>query len=83
MNEIRRTADGAEAAIRPTTRLRQLLQEPSIVVAPGAHDALTARLIAAQGFRALYMGGSGTTAAAGTTGHPALRASRRWSETLD
>ena len=65
MNEIRRTTDGAETAVRPTTRLRQLLQEPSITVAPGAHDALTARLIAAQGFRALYMGGSGTTAAAG------------------
>jgi methylisocitrate lyase len=35
------------------------------VVAPGAHDALTARLIAAQGFAAVYLSGAGTTAAAG------------------
>ena len=51
--------------MRPTTRLRQLLAAGPLVVAPGAHDALTARLIAAQGFPAVYMTGAGTTAAAG------------------
>ena len=51
--------------MRTTARLRQLLKDGPIVVAPGAHDPLTARLVAAQGFPAVYMTGAGTTAALG------------------
>jgi len=47
------------------TRLRQLLAQPEIVVAPGAYDGLTARLIQQAGFAAVYMTGAGTSAARG------------------
>ena len=46
--------------MKTTTRLRQLLRGPGIVVAPGAYDCLTAKLIERQGFPALYMTGAGT-----------------------
>ncbi len=42
-------------------RLRELLADPVIVVAPGVYDAITARLAARHGFGALYMTGAGTT----------------------
>jgi 2-methylisocitrate lyase-like PEP mutase family enzyme len=45
-----------------TKRLRELLARPQALMAPGAADALTARLIARQGFEAIYMTGAGTTA---------------------
>src|SRR5271155_5844911 len=48
-----------------TRRLRQLLASTGLVVAPGAYDALTARLAAQRGFAAVYMTGAGTAAAAG------------------
>lgn len=48
--------------MRVTTRLRELLAGPDILVAPGAYDALSARLIAQAGFSAVYMTGFGTTA---------------------
>ena len=38
--------------------LRQRLQQPGIVVAPGVYDALTASLAAAAGFEALYLSGA-------------------------
>lgn len=41
------------------THLRQALSEPSLVVAPGAYDCITARLVATAGFQALYIIGSG------------------------
>lgn len=44
------------------TRLRELLAAPTPLVAPGAYDALTARLVAQAGFDAVYMTGFGTTA---------------------
>ncbi len=47
---------------RPTTALRRLLAGPDPVMAPGVADALNARLVAKQGFEAIYMTGSGTTA---------------------
>jgi len=47
------------------TQLRQLLARPEIVVAPGAYDGLTARLIQQAGFSAVYMTGAGTAAARG------------------
>jgi 2-methylisocitrate lyase-like PEP mutase family enzyme len=39
--------------------LRQLLEEPEILVAPGAVDALTGRLIEETGFKAVYASGAG------------------------
>jgi 2,3-dimethylmalate lyase len=48
--------------MRTTTRLRQLLAGPHLLVAPGAYDALSARLIAQAGFPAVYMTGFGTAA---------------------
>jgi 2,3-dimethylmalate lyase len=43
-------------------RLRELLSGSDIVVAPGAYDCLSARLIASAGFPAVYMTGFGTAA---------------------
>ena len=48
--------------MRATTRLRQLLNAPGIIVAPGAYDGFSARLIEAAGFRCVYMTGAGTAA---------------------
>jgi methylisocitrate lyase len=48
--------------LRKTTRLKQLIAAPEIVVLPGVHDALGARLAAAAGFAALMAGGYGATA---------------------
>ena len=46
--------------MKQTTRLRQLLAKPGIIVAPGAHDASTAKIIdQTGGFQAVYMTGSG------------------------
>ncbi|HET7387429.1 MAG TPA: oxaloacetate decarboxylase [Nocardioidaceae bacterium] len=49
-------------------RLRELLAGPAPVLAPGAYDALGARLIEAAGFDCVYMTGFGT--AAGLLGRP-------------
>ena len=46
----------------PTQKLRQLFQDRKLVVAPGAHDALTARVIEKCGFEAVYMTGYGQAA---------------------
>lgn len=48
--------------VKKNARLRELLREPGIVVAPGCHDGLTARLIQQNGFSVAYMGGNGTMA---------------------
>src|SRR5438270_5967929 len=48
--------------MRTTTRLRELLAGPDLLVAPGAYDGLSARLIAQAGFSAVYMTGFGTAA---------------------
>jgi carboxyvinyl-carboxyphosphonate phosphorylmutase len=50
--------------MRVTTRLRELLAGSDLLVAPGAYDALSARLIAQAGFSAVYMTGFGTAASA-------------------
>jgi carboxyvinyl-carboxyphosphonate phosphorylmutase len=47
----------------PRARLRELLAGPGPLVAPGAYDALSARLVEQAGFGAVYMTGFGTTAA--------------------
>lgn len=44
------------------TRLRQLLQQPGMLVAPGAHDVMTARIVEAEGFQAVYLGGFAASA---------------------
>ena len=46
---------------RPTRRLRRLLAQPGCVMAPGAADAMVARMIARAGFDAIHMTGFGTS----------------------
>ena len=46
----------------PRARLRELIEGSAPLVAPGAYDALSARLIEQAGFAAVYMTGFGTTA---------------------
>ncbi|MDR3591146.1 MAG: isocitrate lyase/PEP mutase family protein [Negativicutes bacterium] len=45
-----------------TTRLRELLARKEILVAPGAHDALAAKIVAKAGFEAVYFTGYGQAA---------------------
>lgn len=47
---------------RKTTELRNLLAGDKIVMAPGAHDTLTAKIIEQTGFSAVYMTGYGQAA---------------------
>jgi 2-methylisocitrate lyase-like PEP mutase family enzyme len=49
------------------SRFRELLHRTGMVVAPGAYDCITAKLIAQAGFDAVYMTGAGTAA---TLGYP-------------
>jgi 2-methylisocitrate lyase-like PEP mutase family enzyme len=51
----------------PPARLRALLQQDRMVVAPGAYDCISARTIEQAGFSAVYMTGAGTAA---TLGYP-------------
>lgn len=51
-----------------TTSLRTQLDDSDIIVCPGIHDALTARVGELVGFEALYMTGHGTSLA--MTGYP-------------
>ncbi len=46
-------------------RLRELLAAPRMIVAPGAYDGITAKMIEAAGFDCIYMTGSGTAASYG------------------
>ncbi|CAB3751877.1 isocitrate lyase/PEP mutase family protein [Paraburkholderia humisilvae] len=46
----------------PRRRLRELLDHNRPLLAPGSHDALSARLVEQAGFDAVYMGGFATTA---------------------
>ena len=48
--------------MRKSTRLKELIAAPDIVVLPGVHDALGCRLAEAAGFAALTAGGYGATA---------------------
>jgi len=48
-------------------RLRARLRQDGMIVAPGAYDGITARLIEQAGFDAVYMTGAGTSA---TFGYP-------------
>lgn len=51
--------------MKATTRLRQLLAAGQTLVAPGAHDAMTAMVLEKLGFDLIYMTGYGTAAAMG------------------
>jgi carboxyvinyl-carboxyphosphonate phosphorylmutase len=55
-------ADLLSSGRAPRARLRELLSAEHPLVAPGAYDALSARLIEQAGFDAVYMTGFGTTA---------------------
>src|SRR6201994_4042955 len=46
-------------------QLRSALNQSGMVIAPGAYDGLTARLVAQAGFPAVYMTGAGTSVAHG------------------
>ena len=46
-------------------RLRALLKAEAMVIAPGAYDGLTAKLVAQAGFPAVYMTGAGTSVSHG------------------
>jgi len=52
------------------SRFRWLLREPGIIMAPGAYDCLTAKIIQQAGFPAVYMTGAGTSVA--QLGYPDL-----------
>src|SRR5258707_12709408 len=47
------------------SKLRAALREPGMVIAPGAYDGLTAKLVAQAGFPAVYMTGAGTSVSQG------------------
>src|ERR1700726_329887 len=51
--------------ISPAARLRALLKQDGMIVAPGAYDCISARVIAQAGFPAVYMTGAGTAAMLG------------------
>ncbi len=48
--------------MKKTTQLKKLLRDSKLLVAPGAFDVLSAKIIAAAGFQAVYMTGYGTSA---------------------
>src|SRR5271157_2435009 len=47
------------------SRFRDLLNQDGMIVAPGAYDCITAKLIEQAGFAAVYMTGAGTAASLG------------------
>jgi len=53
------------AATAPSQSLAQMIRSGPMVVAPGAYDCITARLIEQAGYPAVYMTGAGTSAAHG------------------
>jgi 2-methylisocitrate lyase-like PEP mutase family enzyme len=57
----------AEAEMTEAARFRELMRRDGMVVAPGAYDCITARLIERAGYDAVYMTGAGTAA---TLGYP-------------
>jgi methylisocitrate lyase len=48
--------------MRKTNRLKELISAPEILVMPGAHDSLVARIIEQAGFQAVTLGGYPATA---------------------
>src|SRR5436305_8130446 len=54
-----------EDRMTQAARFRELMRRDGMVVAPGAYDCITARLIERAGFEAVYMTGAGTAAMLG------------------
>src|SRR5947209_4069613 len=54
-----------EETMTKAARYRELMRRNGMVVAPGAYDCITARLIERAGFDAVYMTGAGTAAMLG------------------
>ena len=48
--------------MRKTTRLKELILASEILIMPGAHDSLVARIIEQAGFQAVTLGGYPATA---------------------
>jgi 2-methylisocitrate lyase-like PEP mutase family enzyme len=44
--------------MKKTTLLKSMLLDPEILIMPGAHDALSARIIERVGFKAISLGGA-------------------------
>ena len=55
-------AYSGDPAATPGGRLRDLLVEGQLIVAPGVFDGISARLVGRMGFRAAYLTGAGTAA---------------------
>ncbi|WP_342724617.1 isocitrate lyase/PEP mutase family protein [Bradyrhizobium sp. B097] len=53
--------------MKQTTAYRNLMRSGQIILAPGAYDGMTAKLVEGAGFPAVYMTGAGTAA---TLGYP-------------
>lgn len=51
--------------MNPRQKLKQLVSTPRYMIAPGAHDTLTARLVQLAGFEAVYLTGGGYSRASG------------------
>lgn len=45
--------------MKKTTLLKKMILDPEILIMPGAHDALSARIIEQVGFKAISLGGAG------------------------
>jgi 2-methylisocitrate lyase-like PEP mutase family enzyme len=52
-----------EAPVTPAQRLRELLAQPGIEVMPGCYDGISAKLVAAAGFKVTFMSGFAVSAA--------------------
>ena len=55
--------------MKQTATFRSLMRSGNIILAPGAYDGMTAKLVEEAGFPAVYMTGAGTAA---TLGYPDL-----------
>ncbi len=62
MSSSSATAGSGLASVSAPAKLRQLMARPGIVLAPGAYDALSAKIIASLGFDAVYVTGYGASA---------------------
>jgi 2-methylisocitrate lyase-like PEP mutase family enzyme len=58
-------AEIREIAMNPRQTMRQLIEQPGYTMVPGAYDTLTARLVEAAGFAAVYLTGGGYSRASG------------------
>jgi 2-methylisocitrate lyase-like PEP mutase family enzyme len=51
--------------MKKTSQLRELIKKPGIIVAPGAYDAISARIIEDAGFKAVFITGGGVSRSKG------------------